>query len=211
MAVKCFMVHETGRFRATLRRFTLGASVKCTAHSWGHDASSAKIGVVEGVRSERGYWDLDAIEKKHMPAKDDPRWPTQCACGYVFKPEDEWQLSTDHILVDDAGKEYSRRDPTPGMMWFADWYGDYWKGPDGHCLVAVCPDGHPWIVDGQASNCTMKDDTGPFDKHHRCWCRHGTPPNITVDKNGRTCRAGAGSIMTGKWHGFLRNGEFVQC
>jgi hypothetical protein len=39
--------------------------------------------------------------------------------------------------------------------------------------------------------------------------RHGEAPNITVDKNGVTCGAGAGSIQCGSYHGFLRNGELV--
>ena len=211
MGVKCFMAHETGRFRTRLRRFTFSSKSDCAGRkNWGHDASSDLIGVVEGIKTSDGYWDLSALEKAHMPPKDDPRWPTKCeACDYVFQPGDEWQLFADQIMVGDDGKEYSKRHPVPGMMWYADWYGDYWKGPDGHTLIAVCPDGHEWIIDGQARNCTMKDDTGPFDQHHRCWVRHGVPPNITVDKNGRTCAAGAGSIDTGKWHGFLRNGEFV--
>jgi hypothetical protein len=34
---------------------------------------------------------------------------------------------------------------------------------------------------------------------------------LTVDKNGDTCAAGAGSILTPAWHGFLRNGELVAC
>ena len=55
----------------------------------------------------------------------------------------------------------------------------------------------------------MKDDTGPYGLAHRCWCRHGEPPNITVDKNGPTCPAGAGSIQCNDWHGYLRNGELV--
>lgn len=40
----------------------------------------------------------------------------------------------------------------------------------------------------------------------------GNPPIITVNKNGLTCKAGAGSIYhkSGSgWHGFLRNGVFV--
>lgn len=84
----------------------------------------------------------------------------------------------------------------------------------GHCythdppcerhLNVVCPDGHWWDIDGRASNCTMKDD-----KAHRCWVRHGEPPDITVDKNGPTCAAGAGSIKTPGYHGFLRDGKFT--
>lgn len=68
-------------------------------------------------------------------------------------------------------------------------------------LYVKCPDGHTWGVDGRASNCTKPDDT-----EHRCWIKHGDPPNVTVDKKGKTCEAGGGSIKTPKWHGFLRNG-----
>lgn len=63
-----------------------------------------------------------------------------------------------------------------------------------------------WEVDGRASNCTKKDDNV-----HKCWCRHGDAPNVTVDKNGNTCAAGAGSILVDGWHGFLRNGYLEEC
>jgi hypothetical protein len=79
-----------------------------------------------------------------------------------------------------------------------------WHGPDGKFLIAVCPGGHHWHIDGKASNCTK-----PSDEVHKCWIRHGEPPNLTVDKNGDTCAAGAGSIQTPNWHGFLRNGVFT--
>jgi hypothetical protein len=81
-----------------------------------------------------------------------------------------------------------------------------WSNCDGRHLYVVCPDGHTWNVDGRASNCTMRDD-----REHRCWVRHGDPSSgpITVDKNGRTCAAGAGSIDTGAYHGFLRGGVLV--
>lgn len=61
-----------------------------------------------------------------------------------------------------------------------------------------------WHIDGQASNCTKKDD-----KIHKCWCRHGVAPRFTVDKNGNTCSAGAGSILVPGWHGFLRDGYLI--
>jgi hypothetical protein len=46
----------------------------------------------------------------------------------------------------------------------------------------------------------------PNDRLHRCWVRHGDAPELTVDKNGKTCGAGGGSIVSGSYHGFLRNG-----
>lgn len=78
-------------------------------------------------------------------------------------------------------------------------------GLDGKSYVIKTPGGD-WQVDCRASNCTM-----PNDNIHKCWCRHGEAPNFTVDKNGNTCSAGAGSIQMGSYHGFLINGELTDC
>lgn len=87
-------------------------------------------------------------------------------------------------------------------------------GSDGLSIACNCLGGHHWYIDGKASNCTMKDD-----HKHRCWVRHGTVgEKLTVDKNGQTCKAGAGSFYMGydhktgnhSWHGFLENGVMVQ-
>lgn len=125
----------------------------------------------------------------------------------------------------------------PGAMYFADWYGDAPEllGPDGRALVVMLPNGREWHVDGRASNCDSPcascgqpyhahypsaADARPFPctryqdaRPHKCWVRHGEPPNVTVDKNGVTCGAGAGSIASGEgaqhYHGFLRGGRLV--
>lgn len=101
--------------------------------------------------------------------------------------------------------------PTPGDMYFEscqDVYDEkkcyYWDNCKGKHLIVVTPDNHHWNVDSRARNCTI-----PEDRIHRCWIAHGEPPNVTVDKNGLTCNAGAGSIQTASWHGFLRNGQLV--
>lgn len=115
------------------------------------------------------------------------------------------------FLVQADGRGGFSRDGTamptplpPGAMYFADWYSH--KGPDGHHLIVVTPGGL-WQVDTRANNCTRPDDN-----EHRCWVRHGEPPNVTVDKNGNTCGCGC-SIGQGPgfrdYHGFLRNGELV--
>jgi hypothetical protein len=101
-----------------------------------------------------------------------------------------------------------------GAMWFADWYqrgstppgevvrfGWDWENQYEPPLMVATPGGD-WNIDSRANNCTLKDD-----RLHRCWIRHGVPPNITVDKVGRSCAAGAGSILAGSYHGFLRNGQ----
>lgn len=74
---------------------------------------------------------------------------------------------------------------------------------DGPHLLVQTPGGQ-WNIDSRASNCKS-----PFDYEHRCWIRHGEPPAITVDKDGVTCEAGAGSIKVGDFHGFLRGGALV--
>lgn len=211
MGVKCFMVTHTDRYRLSLRRFVFSSDAsKCPGNGGYHNASGPEIAVVTASKDPDGHYNLTRLERENSVPHDDPRWPRKCdGCDYQFTETDEWQVFADAIWLDDAGKEYSMRRRVPGMMWFADWMGDYAKGPDGHCLMVVCPGGGEWCIDGPASNCTMKNDTGPFGKAHRCWVRHGTPPNITVDKNGKTCAAGAGSIIAGKYHGFLRNGEFT--
>lgn len=107
----------------------------------------------------------------------------------------------------DTGEEIIGLNKPIGAMWFVnaedqDWYP---SGPDGRTLYVVTPGGD-WLIDGRASNCTQ-----PGDDIHRCWIRHGDPPIITVDKNGNTCSAGAGSIAIGNYHGFLKNGELTDC
>lgn len=110
--------------------------------------------------------------------------------------------------------------PKPGDMYWANWYHSVQEDGSVHCrlqkwdncndprghLIVVLPNGCEWDIDSRASNCTREED-----RAHRCWVRHGEPPHIHVDKNGDTCSAGAGSIISVDWHGFLHNGELVQC
>jgi hypothetical protein len=169
---------------------------------------------------------------------DYPSWPRSCACGFEFREEDGWQLSVNRLYRRvDTGEEARLHEFGPGAMWYADWMlqegSDAWRGPDGHSLVVRLPDGHDWNVDGYCSNCDSpcaacrvakhahpawrgpESDTHPFEdaRPHKCWVRHGDPRTgaVTVDKNGVTCGAGAGSIATAKWHGFLRGGYLVVC
>jgi hypothetical protein len=116
------------------------------------------------------------------------------------------------------------RPPDVDLQWLRETFASsaktLWRGPsptdptlpaahpsysfiDGPALWVMTPGGS-WCVDSRASNCTQ-----PYDYAHRCWIRHGEPPSITVDKNGLTCQAGAGSIAVGSYHGFLRNGQLT--
>lgn len=206
MGIQCFFLHtEEGVVRRSLRRYRHSMDAECPIRNGIHDASVC----IGDERSEPASLDGDAVQ---IP-KADPRWPVKCACGYEFGPEDEWQDNRRKLYRrSDTGELTAIHEAPAGAMWFADWWLPRSAGPDGHCLVVKIPyrtDGSgtwDWMVDSRASNCTK-----PEDKEHRCWVRHGEPPNITVDKNGNTCAAGAGSIMPdGGWHGFLRNGVLIQ-
>lgn len=212
--IKVFFLEPTDRERQWLRRFQFSSKRKCAGNEYGCDAMF-EIGEADILYSSEGY-----IKARKAPSITDPRWPKTCKnCGQPFQDGDEYQLHGKQIyLRADTGERYTLRDAPPGACWDAWWITDRKKdcptgcghmvGPDHRSLVVKCPDGHEWMIDNRASNCTL-----PGDNTHQCWVRHGKPEDGTlhVDKNGNTCAAGAGSIATGKWHGFLHNGYLVSC
>src|SRR5436190_1464270 len=179
MGIKVFMIHVTGLTHRYLRRYASGSTCEL-----GHGYHNADVFIDKGIIGEASTSIPGRLNKL------DPRWPTHCKCGYKFKPEDEWQLDVnpEYCRADDHSKVYRRMDAPVGAMWDADWYGPESAGPDGLNLMVRTPGGD-WLIDGKASNCGR-----PEDDVHKCWIRHGVPPNITVNKNGDTCSAGAGSI-----------------
>lgn len=202
--VQTYWLEETGKQQVGLRRYTRHAGEWTCEAGW-HQALSI-AGHVDAVLDERGI-----LQPVPPTPHDDPRWPTECwassYCDYQFTDDDPWQDWQDRLYRrTDTGEEMTLRDAPPGACWNASWLPDNYRGPDGIALMVRCPDGHDWTVDGRASNCTRPED----DTHH-CWVRHGDPRecHVTVDKNGDTCSAGAGSIATPKWHGFLRDGRLV--
>jgi hypothetical protein len=150
-------------------------------------------------------------EPPKFPA-DDPRWPRLCSyCQYVFTDDDPKQTFYEEVYRAADGREFTIHPETgpqeappapPGAMWHAYWLPTVWRGEDGIALVVRLANGHDWIVDSVASNCDQRD------RPHHCWVRHGDPRTepVTVDKDGDTCGAGAGSILAGDYHGFLRAG-----
>lgn len=191
--IKCFMVERTGKSRVWWRRYAPNETGPCASTSHGYCEARVLAGDVEG----------DPPSRCIAPDEEEPgaQWPTQCErCGYHFTPADTRQVFSLDLwhAVGTEGPVFTLRDAPAGAMWFADWM--WRKGPDGHALVVQTPTGE-WTIDGRASNCTL-----PNDAEHHCWVRHGTPPEITVDKIGHTCAAGGGSIMIKDYHAFLRNG-----
>ncbi len=202
MPIKCFWLEPTDREKRYLRRYA-GKST-CTGPMSYHDAMNFLDESTEVWDKDKNHW----VDSGQM-AKDfegNPLWPTHCACGYEFKLEDEKQLFSSHLYRrTDTGEEMTLRDAPDGAMWEATWYSGMpsWCGDDGRAIICRVPTKHDWHIDGPCSNCTRPNEP------HRCWVRHGIPPELTVDKNGNTCAAGAGSILTPTWHGFLQNGYLV--
>src|ERR1700733_10094644 len=126
----------------------------------------------------------------------------------VTRP-DAPHISTPIYRRVDNGELMTIHEAPPGAIWRATWYEEANQGltgADGKSYMCKLPNGTHWAIDGQASNCTKKDD-----RVHKCCCRHGEAPQFTVDKNGHTCEAGAGSIQSEGYHGFLRNGWLEEC
>lgn len=162
------------------------------------------------------YLDKDGTRLRREVAqfdRSDPRWPAVCMhCQYRFTNEDTKQTFTEeiyrrtdtgdeHILHQNAAHPELTPAP-PGAMWHAYWMPSYWRGDDGISLVVRLANGHDWMVDSRASNCDQPD------RPHKCWVRHGDPRTepVSVDKDGDTCGAGAGSILAKDYHGFLSGG-----
>jgi hypothetical protein len=161
-----------------------------------HDAT-VFVDVIEAVRNAEGHYEVAPELSADAP------WPEKCACGFLFSSKDRQTFVATLYRRSDTGEETTIREAPAGAMWDAWWFPEDWK-VEGQYLLVKCPNGSEWAIDSRASNCTMKEDW----PNHRCWIRHGTPPNITVDKKGRTCKAGAGSIWAGDYHGHLENGQF---
>jgi len=200
--IRCFLVEPSPRAALYLRRYV--SSGEIGAHY--HEAMSARFRVVDiEINEEEGWWHVPHQNISH----DEEEWPTHCECGYEFKDTDVWQEFVDRIYeaVPPNDGSWAHRELPPGAMFYCNWLTQsfFWDNSSGDCLVVKTPGGE-WVIDARASNCTLPDENT-----HRCWVRHGVPPDITVDKVGHTCSAGAGSILQSGWHGFLRNGYLEEC
>lgn len=202
--IRCFMLESAGKSQRYLRRYSSGSN-NCTGAMSYHDAMIS-FDVVEERLSKDGTY-LEDIGGLPAPEKDSPQWPKKCSCGYEFIDKDQWNIFSSSIYRrSDTGEEMTLRDAPDGAIWDAVWLHD-WKamcGPDGRSLVCKVPKDHEWQIDGPCNNCPWRND--PSKSEHKCWVRHGEPPNLTVDKEGFTCPVGAGSVQTGTWHGYLTNG-----
>jgi hypothetical protein len=195
--IACFYVVESGRTTQELRRYHDRSGDQCSVSGHGYHNISVRIEDAPERKSADGR---SRISPSHSEFLGDPRWPSRCACGYEFLETDHWQVFTDSIMRDQAsGREWPMRELPPGAMYDAWWYRDEdgkgrageGVGADGLCLCVCLPPGGGldyWHVDGPA-------------KGGGNWTRTGTVPNITATP----------SILTPRYHGWLRNGALVEC
>lgn len=203
MPVNTFWLEPTAdRVKVSLRRFSYSADAKCVKREWGCDSEGAIA-----PDAPQSDWPNFTGDHSQVVAHDDPRWPTTCElCGRLFLEEDQWQIRVLTLYQAADGRRFTLQEAPPGAMWNAVWMrSPGFQGPDGRCLVVRLPNGHDWLVDSQSSNCTRPGEP------HQCWVRHGNPEtgNVHVDKDGDTCAAGAGSIQSGSYHGFLHHGALT--
>lgn len=201
--VQCFLLQPTDLIEVRLRRYTRDGGECPDVNNHGYHQAWTLVGVDKVIE------DVNDVNTNSGPVPHtDSRWPTQCTCGYKFGPNVGYQYFPQHLYRrSDNGELVTWRDAPGGAMIRATWLEEIptWFGTDGKSYMVKLPNGREWPIDGTASNCTRPTE------EHKCWCRHGEAPNFTVDKNGNTCSAGAGSIVSGDYHGFLRNGVLEEC
>lgn len=202
---RCFWLEPTGTYRVGLRRFTF---IEGDAH--GHDSelvSDIELPVTYGVLGDDpdGMRTLAPVPPESIPARDDERWPVFCqGCGELLPNGDtEWQAfeAIGYVRGDTGETVWTRHvmgKGFAGALFDAPWLHEYERmwgkkfvGSDGIALVAVCPDGSPWQVDGEASG-----------SGH--WSRTGdprVPETLTVTPS---------INVVGSYHGFLQNGWFTE-
>jgi len=190
--IDCFYMEPSDEARESLRRFVFSEKAQCSSGHGYHnvEVTIGQVPWTDPNSNGRGDDDFDHT---------DPRWPSTCPCGYVFQPEDQWQHNVTRLYVRaDTGQKMLVSEAPVGAMWDANWLKrlDEFKNrsPDGMVLIVKTPGGE-WNIDSKSSN-------------GNGWTRTGTPPKITANPS-----ILAGKKSDGSWiyHGWLRNGQLVEC
>jgi hypothetical protein len=191
--VACFLLTPIDRCLVSFRRYSRTEAPPCSTERSYHDASV--------VLGEEPFPIDDTNGSGRFPddaVRADPRWPTQCACGYQFTAEDNWQVNRYRLHSrSDGGTPCTLRDAPPGAMWDAPWMARRGRtGPDGRCLIVRTPGGD-WTIDERSFNAdgSVQSDPG--------WTRTGDAPRITARPSILMHRSG--------YHAFLTDGVLVPC
>ena len=191
--VRCFLLTPTEHVSVSLRRYAIDAVSPCTRREPRYPGGDLVSYTVHDVETEiaREVGTLDeALEGDHARrtvAKEDPRWPTRCSCGFEFRTDDPRQECRSRMYARSDTGELTTVDAAPaGALYDARFlhHTEYQRNGE-MSLICKTPGGE-WYVDGPAAN-------GPG------WSRTGTPPDITV-----TPSIGIGNPQ--RMHGWLRDG-----
>lgn len=205
----CYWLEANGLARIGLRRFTYAPidgedrpdRVACPAGG-GHDGD-ALTEIEMRTRFETladGVQVLAALADDELPDRRSSAWPRRCQkCDERFPRGAVWQAyqAQGYVRADTGETVWTRHvrgtDFAGALVdeawWLATWPFANAIGPDGIGLVAVCPNGLEWRVDGEAI------DGGR-------WTRTGDPrqpATLTVTP----------SIVAGDYHGYLQAGRFT--
>lgn len=183
----------------------------CPAQPGGCDATVETDVEFEPVvnTDDDGWVSRGSVPYEFQVDASDPRWPKDCEhCGLPFADTDEWQVNQVDVYVrGDTGERIAFRgyqDVAMAGALFDCWWlkgragqtqarargGPNGKqdctGPDGIALVAICPNGAQWMIDGPATGGGGWTRTGDPRK----------PETLSVSP----------SIIAGDYHGFLGSG-----
>lgn len=168
--IKCFLLKPTGFAARSLRRYAGGS--KCLGPAGYHNAYAPLDVYGPLAQPQRSKtWSRTVSGDSHP--HDDPRWPQQCECGYVFTQGDAWQVFVENEFArQDTGEVLTLRRAPPGAMWLADWMAGhgssiYMKRRAGLPHLFVKTPAGEWDVDGPSSN-------------GNGWSWDGDPPNVTA-------------------------------
>src|ERR1051326_6187753 len=205
--IRCFVVERVGSSRYFLRRYSHGVGCGGTGY---HNARGPVVAETQDDPTKK--W---LCTNPPVIEAADPRWPVKCDhCEYQFTDQDARQVFGLPLYRRPEAPElvFPYEDAPPGALRRQDWHEEEdgsvhpgWTGTDGQSWSCKLPVGVEWSIDGRCNNCTR-----PNEPHH-CWVREGTAPDFNVGKAGNPCAAGAGSIATRGYHGFLRNGYLEEC
>jgi hypothetical protein len=200
--VPCTWWDHTGHLVLYLRRYHSGDPTLCPVS--GYHNAAAYCGGIDRPPEDVQWSTVPALQVETYA--DDERWPTRCACGYEFTPDDAWQVFTDNVMRGADGETRPQRELPVGAMFDAAWYGD--KGPDGISLVVICPPRvectNWWHVDGAAYSGGKTTHKAP------AWSRTGDPrdpPTLTCSPSIEIGFVGPGKTQTPcYYHGHLQSG-----
>lgn len=194
--IEVMVLDRTNRVQLHLRRVAairlptgepnLARTCPLRPNNYGYHNAGLNLGVM-----------VEETLQEYAPLEpNDPLWPRECACGYVFEPHDDRLFFTKELWRAPDGQEWTLDEAPYGAMWDAYWMsnsietepGGLWMGEDGLCLVVKTPSGE-WWLDGPGA-----------DGRTRGWNRTQVDHHLTVTPSvtlrGQTFRLTDGYLIT---------------